>query len=83
VNVVLFALKEMCELPCKAQLVERLEKFVSKERVDAMVLADLKESLDDLKVWNGHAVDASNSSTKNSVSGKKKPKRNKKRGKRK
>jgi SAM-dependent methyltransferase len=77
VNVVLFALKEVSELPSKSKLVERLEKFISKERVDAMVLADLKESLDDLKVWN---VDVD---TKNSVSGKKKPKRNKKRGKRK
>lgn len=80
-NVVLFALKETSELPSKAKLMERLEKFVSKERVDGVVFADLEESLDDLKLWNVDA-DASNSSTKN-ASGKKKPKRNKKRGKRK
>jgi hypothetical protein len=80
VNVVLFALKETSELPSKSKLMERLEKFVSKERVDAIVFADLEESLDDLKLWNVD-VDASNSSTKKS--GKKKPKRNKNRGKRK
>jgi hypothetical protein len=83
INVVLFALKETSELPSKSKLVERLEKFVSKERVDGIVFADLEESLDDLKLWNVDVdVDASNSSTKN-ASGKKKPKRNKKRGKRK
>jgi hypothetical protein len=81
VNVVLFALKETSELPSKSKLVERLETFVSKERVDGIVFSDLEESLDDLRLWNVDA-DASNSSTKN-ASGKKKPKKNKKRGKRK
>jgi hypothetical protein len=42
------------------------------ERVDGVVLSDLKESLDDFELWNMD-VDASNSST-NNVSGKKKPK---------
>jgi SAM-dependent methyltransferase len=81
VNVVLFALKETSELPSKSKLVERLENFVSKERVDGVVFSDLEESLDDLRLWNVDA-DASNSSTKNAY-GKKKPKKNKKRGKRK
>jgi hypothetical protein len=79
VNVVLFALKETSELPSKSKLVERLETFVSKDLVDGVVFADLKESLDDLRLWN---VDADASNTKN-ASGKKKPKKNKKRGKRK
>jgi hypothetical protein len=79
VNVVLFALKETSELPSKSKLVERLETFVSKDLVDGVVFADLKESLDDLRLWN---VDAGASNTKN-ASGKKKPKKNKKRGKRK
>jgi hypothetical protein len=81
VNVVLFALKETSELPSKSKLVERLETFVSKDRVDGIVLADLKESLDDLRLWNVDA-DADASNTRN-ASGKKKPKKNKKRGKRK
>jgi SAM-dependent methyltransferase len=79
VNVALFALKETSELPSKSKLVERLEKFVPKERVDGVVFADLKESLDDLRLCN---VDADASNSKN-VSGKKTPKKNKKRGKRK
>jgi hypothetical protein len=82
VNVVLFALKQTADLPSKAKLVGQLERAVSNDRIDGLVLADLKDCLDDLKLWNADA-DTSNSSSSKNASGKKKPMRNKKRGKRK
>jgi spermidine synthase len=79
VNVVLFALRNQIDLPPNDKLMEQLERFVAKESVDGTVFADLKDCLDDLRVWNTETE----TGTANYKTGKKKPKGKKKRGKRK